>query len=486
MRENIWATNGGIYFGQQITPPGEDENPLTGRWSPKSEAHAYRGDRMLLTIGPNGSGKSRRLLVPNLHRLTDWSIVAVDVKGELTAMTALHRMAAGNEVMVIDPFGVMERNYPALVERHPELRSRGFNPVAALNPESPDFVDDAKALAQALITPDDKGEKHWAQSAQALAKGLAMATRLAFEDASLCDLRNLLGREPEDLARLIKGGDIDGVPVRGLAHEGGDDHPAIPASLNRFAKIGDDNKELQSILSTALTQTDWLDSKPIRGDLQGETIDFASLKAKPTTVYLILPPKYLATHATWLRVMITSILLPLLNSVEDARVPVLFMLDEFAALGHMPVIENNMALMRGYGLKLWPVLQDLGQLSTLYGQRWESFIGNAGVLQAFAPQDKTTREYLSELSGKKFYELMTRSGGRSTNFGGQFSQGQNEGTSTQNQLGPVWWPQDLGLMEEGRGVLFSGGKAVRGWFPDPSEMAGVSDMLRAAHAAAKR
>lgn len=69
--------------------------------------------------------------------------------------------------------------------------------------------------------------------------------------------------------------------------------------------------------------------------------------------------------------MVTSVLLPLLRSVENAKVPVLFMLDEFAQLGPMPVIENNLALMRGYGLKLWPVFQDLAQAKALYKERWE-------------------------------------------------------------------------------------------------------------------
>jgi type IV secretion system protein VirD4 len=67
----------------------------------------------------------------------------------------------------------------------------------------------------------------------------------------------------------------------------------------------------------------------------------------------------------------------------------------------MQVIENNVALMRGYGLKLWLILQDLAQIQSLYKTRWESFIGNAGVVQSFAPQDVTTRDYLSNLSGQR-------------------------------------------------------------------------------------
>jgi hypothetical protein len=59
--------------------------------------------------------------------------------------------------------------------------------------------------------------------------------------------------------------------------------------------------------------------------------------------------------------MVSSILRPLLRSVEGRAVPTLFLLDEFAQLGHMEMIEDNYALMRGYGVKLWTIFQDLNQ-----------------------------------------------------------------------------------------------------------------------------
>ena len=125
--------------------------------------------------------------------------------------------------------------------------------------------------------------------------------------------------------------------------------------------------------------------------------------------------------------MVTAILLPLLRSVERSPVPVLFMLDEFAQLGHMEVIMNNYALMRGFGVKLWTVWQDLSQAKRLYKDQWESFISNAGIVQSFAPQDLTTRNYISDLAGEKGRVYDTKGdsaslnmsrGGPSINFGG--------------------------------------------------------------------
>ena len=73
---------------------------------------------------------------------------------------------------------VREREYPLLVKRYPFLKSAGFNPVAALDPGSDDFPDDAKGLAEAIIRVDDKDHPHWERSAQDLISGLMMCDRI--------------------------------------------------------------------------------------------------------------------------------------------------------------------------------------------------------------------------------------------------------------------------------------------------------------------
>ena len=65
--------------------------------------------------------------------------------------------------------------------------------------------------------------------------------------------------------------------------------------------------------------------------------------------------------------------------VERLKAPALLSLDEFAALGRLEAVERAMGLMAGYGLQLWPILQDMSQLRDLYGARASTFIANAGV-----------------------------------------------------------------------------------------------------------
>ena len=422
MASSIWTTNGGIYFGY---PSATTEG--AAQWQGR-DAVRYAGDRHLVTVGPNGSGKSRRLLLPNLSDLTGWSILVVDPKGELAHMTAVHRAHRGNTIVRLNPFNALN------------LGSDGFNPVAALDPASDDFPDDALGLAEAMIRVEGQ-EPHWSQSAQDLMAALVMFVRLTMPGTgTLGDVRARLGKPAKAFREVV--GDM---MEAGIVH----DCEELTVKAGRFLDISPDNKELNSVISTALTQTRWLDSRPVKADLARGAFDFASMKDRPVTVYLILPARRLATHSTWLRLMIASVLQPFIRDTRKAKVPVLFMLDEFAQLGHLPVIENNLALMRGYGVKLWAVFQDLAQAQAIYRDRWESFMGNAGVLQSFAPQDVVTAEYLSKRTGQTTKAVL--SSGQSINPGAPAGQSIN---LSQMQM-PLMLPQDLRNMDDGFSVLLS-------------------------------
>jgi type IV secretion system protein VirD4 len=161
------------------------------------------------------------------------------------------------------------------------------------------------------------------------------------------------------------------------------------------------------------------------------------MKREVTTVYLILPANRLETHSGWLRLMVVSALRALLQTPPSRTLPpVLFMLDEFAQLGYLPSIENAMGIARGFGVQLWPILQDLNQLKALYKDRWETFIGARGALTAFSPQDWFTAEYLSKLCGQTTRIVESRS--ENANAGGQGS-----GRNWSPQGFPLFRPENL-------------------------------------------
>jgi len=124
----------------------------------------------------------------------------------------------------------------------------------------------------------------------------------------------------------------------------------------------------------------------------------------------VLPADRLQTYNRWLRLLISVGLASLARDKRQPAKPILFMLDEFAALGHLKPVEVAMGLLRGYGVKLWPILQDINQLKANYARTWESFIANAGAIQVFGCNDSSTADYISRMTG-----TTTASNGQSLN-----------------------------------------------------------------------
>jgi type IV secretion system protein VirD4 len=413
-------------------------------------------------------------------------VIVNDIKGELCAMTEEHRRRAGSHIIKLNPFDVLG------------MGSDGFNPIAALQ-LSKEFPDDALELAEAVIRIEGK-EPHWAQAAQEWVAALIMYVRLVIPNGSFADVRALLGQGDEAIRTMVlsPGAQIqnnetgawenhyfhyEGLELPGMI-EAGTRHgwPEIGIKAARFGDITPENREIHSVISTALTQTRWLDSRPIKDDLARNPFDFGELKNRPTTVYLILPAHRLATHSSWMRLIVASAVQKLMRDTRRARIPVLFALDEYAALAGgsgvgdngdgFPAIYRNMPMFRGYGIKLWTVWQDLAQMQKIYGDAFETFLGNAGVLQCFAPQDVVTAEYISKRTGQRTVVLPSHGETLSPNpvmpGGMQWSESHNINYIPM----PLMLPHDVRNMDDGFSLVFSHKVKgpVRIYAPYPTEL----------------
>ena len=107
----------------------------------------------------------------------------------------------------------------------------------------------------------------------------------------------------------------------------------------------------------------------------------------------------MGTCNRWLRLFVNLALAEMERVSTKPRPPVLFCLDEFPVLGHMQALENAAGQIAGFGVKLWTIIQDIGQLKALYKQRWQTFLGNAGMVQVFGLNDLDTLEWVTKRLG---------------------------------------------------------------------------------------
>jgi type IV secretion system protein VirD4 len=366
----------GIYLGHYLDRNGRVREPVY-----------YPGTIHGCLIGPNGSGKGTGLIINNIASLRR-SLFIIDPKGEAAAITARARAKLGR-VLIINPFNVLAADLP-------HLKDHGFNPLAAIDPCHDNFIDDATETGISLVKEQgDSNARFFSGSAQDFVSMLVgHECVINPKKANLGNVRRML---TEPLARNESGADIGLLKtIREISRSHCE---PLKFKAGRFLAATRSNMD---IVSTAINETRFLDSPPIRRSLCGPGFDWDAMKREIITCYLILPADRLESHANYLRLIVTSALRTLLRSPPgDALPPVLFLLDEFAQLDYLPPVEKAMGIARGFGVQLLPVLQDLNQLNALYKDRWQSFIANAGFISALAPRDMFTAKYLSDLCGKQ-------------------------------------------------------------------------------------
>ncbi len=244
-------------------------------------------------------------------------------------------------------------------------------------------------LADAIVQQQDaKGDTFWREEAKALIQGAIMhvAVDEAFEGRRhLGTVRDLL---------LLSGPEMKTMFER-MANS---PHHIVASTGAR--SLQKEERLIANVLASAQAETHMLDSARLRESLSVSDFRFEDLKKRPMTVYLILPADRLDAFSRFLRLLVQQAITVNARNIEDKpKKPVLFLLDEMAALGRLSSVEQAYGLMAGFGMQLWGVVQDLCQLRKVYGDDYESFIANSGAVSYFGSPDKTSAEYFSAMCG---------------------------------------------------------------------------------------
>lgn len=401
------------------------------------QAMGYNDDRHVLVVAGNRAGKGASVLIPNLIAWRG-SVFVLDTKGENATVTARRRSTGsrysrgmGQKTYLFDPFRAAGTREDPL----DDLRA-SFNPVDSLSVSRPESVDDAARLADALIVSESRNEPFWEESARMFAKAvllqIASSPNLTDEQRNLLTLRRFLLAGDRQLKQLAEAGGVDGVSGFAMLFESMKRNNAwggVVAELGEwFSELYENSPKLfGSIIQVALTNTDFLDSVELRSVLTKSTFQLHELKSDPkgVSLYLCLPQRYANVHFRLLRMMTTLMVTEMERVKGQPRSgqQVLAVLDEFAALRRMPVIENAAAQIAGQGVKLMMVVQTLAQLKEVYRDNWETMVANAGLKLFFGNDDQFTREYASKLVGECEVIRTTHSESHTTGWSNSSSHG---------------------------------------------------------------
>lgn len=375
-------------------------------------------DRHAFIMAGNRTGKGVGPLAQNAIRWPG-GLLAIDPRSELANITAMRRGtvkgAAGSgtsvrlfleqPVAILDPMG--ETRGPARVYR------TGYNPLVDINMNDGGGVRQIWNIASACVTQESGTGAHFSESAETLVAGTieAVMRNEPPENRTLPFVRSVMLAGFEELLEYLS----RNMAPHGLAHE---------ARGMLIDIVG--NEEAGSFRTTLSRNLKWMSEPAMRAHLTGSGFSLRRAVQENASVYIVVPPDMIADFKSWLRILVRiAISAKIALGSRPAGPQSLFLLDEFPVLGRIKAIEESAGYMAGYGIKLVPVIQNIGQVQQLYDKNWETFLGNAGAIIAWGLNDGDSEEYVSRRMGR----VMVWETARGINQG-QSSQGAFSPTTT--------------------------------------------------------
>jgi type IV secretion system protein VirD4 len=257
-------------------------------------------------------------------------------------------------------------------------------------------VRDAQNIADILIDPEGSLEKrtHWEKTSHSLLVGTILHVLYAEKDKSLAGVAGFLSDPRRSIETTLH-------RMKTTPHLGKDGvHPVVAAAAQELLNKSDN--ERSGVLSTAMSFLG-LYRDPVIAQVTGASdwrITDLVDSAAPVSLYLVIPPSDISRTKPLVRLMLNQIGRRLTEELraKGRRQRVMFMLDEFPALGRLDFFESALAFVAGYGIKAFLIAQSLNQIEKAYGSN-NAILDNCHVRVAFAANDDNTASRVSNALG---------------------------------------------------------------------------------------
>jgi type IV secretion system protein VirD4 len=339
----------------------------------------HDGPEHVMAFAPTRSGKGVGLVVPTLLSWPD-SAVIHDIKGENWQLTAGYR-ARRSHCILFNPT---------------DVRSAAYNPLLEVR-RGVEEVRDVQNIADILVDPEGALERrnHWEKTSHSLLVGAILHVLYAEADRTLTGVANFLSNPKttfrQTLFRMMQTPHLKTGP-----------HPVVAGAAREVMNKTDN--ETSGVLSTAMSFLGLYRDPVVAAVTSRCEWRIADLTSSehPVSLYLVVPPSDISRTKPLIRLLLNQIGRRLTESLTPTsrtqRRPILFMLDEFPALGRLDFFESALAFMAGYGLRAFLIAQSLNQIEKAYGEH-HSILDNCHVRVAFATNDERTAKRISDALG---------------------------------------------------------------------------------------
>ena len=392
---------------------------------------------MALSAHPR-AGKGVGVVIPNL--LT-WpgSVVCVDIKKENWTLTAGYRQRAGQKTFLFDPLS-------------PSGRSARWNPLDYVAEAPGQLVSDLQLIANMFFPDPPNSDPFWMSSARALFLGIAL---YLFATPSL----------PRTIGEILRQGMAD--DEEGFGHKWrrviqgrmSGSQPLSEECVRALYDVIDLAPQTTSSIRKTFTSRLDLWANPVLDAATSATdFDLRRLRSEPMSVYLGVAPKDLHRLQPLLNLFFQQAIAIQTDQLPEQnpalKYQVLMVLDEFPAIGRIPILAEASGFLPGYNVRTLLIMQTPAQLRQVYGED-----GSRTLLKTlagriyFQPKDMDDAEEISRELGFTTVKVKTHSKPVWELSNGKT--GRHRSVSVSEQKRPLMLPQEVRSLGKAKEIVFT-------------------------------
>lgn len=407
---------------------------ILGRWG---RQYLVLGRQLAaIAIAPPRSGKGAGLVQPNALSWTG-SLVVNDVRKECYRITAGYRKLF-SQVYLFDPLS-------------PNGMTAQCNPISRLYiPDDPALrIDRLQKLANQLSPDPANGDPFWPASCRDLFLGMGL---YVIETA---ETFGTIPRTLGEMVRQVMYGADDSVSEhwRRVIAERDEAGKSLSSTCKRmlydFINL---SPQTQSSVRKTFTAKLQLWTNPlIDAATSGDSFDLRDLRRKRITIYLGVNPGDLGRLSLLMNLFFTMLLDANMDKMPEddptIRYELLPIMDEWAAMGRMNIIENSIQLMGGYGIRPLLIAHSLPQIRAIYGgDHTKNIIACCGARIVYAPNDN---DYATDISRELgTFTVANKSRSRSV------MSAQPGNVTTSQAARPLLNPQEVKMLGKDNQIVF--------------------------------
>jgi type IV secretion system protein VirD4 len=394
------------------------------------------GQQGVALAAPPRAGKGVGVVIPNLLNWPD-SLIVTDVKKENWTITAGYRRARGHTVHLFDP-----------VSPH----TARWNPFTYVPAQSELRIDGVQKIADMFYSETPGIDPFWTASARSLFVGISLyLLETPSLPATIGEVRRQgMASDDEGFARhwkrIIEGRNSGRFPLS-------DECVRALYDVIDLAPV-----TASSIRKTFTSRLDLWANPLLDRATSGNDFDLRDLRKVLMSVYVSVNPDDLQRLRPLLSLFFQQAIGLQTQSLPEhdpaLRYQLLLLLDEFAALGRIPVISEATSYLPGYNVRLVLIFQALSQLREVYGPHASAtMLKSLAARIVFAPKDYEEAKEISEELGDCTVRARAVSRPRFARWGRNRS-GQGGQITLSDQRRPLLLPQEVKELGTEEALIF--------------------------------